>query len=181
MNRKSSHDVYTEYYLNQAGSGFSNIYSGPVYQKGYGIGSFLGGLFRSIYPLLKKGSSVVGSELLKSGANIISDITKNEPTDVVIKKRGKETINNLSKMVGDHFFGSGYTTHQNLKRQQSKIVVRGGKRSKKILQRKVIRKKNQLRKLRRENRKQKVKSENILLQRKEIKPTFSIFLHNGIH
>lgn len=32
-------DLYTNYYLNQAGSGFSNIYSAPAYQKGLGIGT----------------------------------------------------------------------------------------------------------------------------------------------
>lgn len=31
-------DIYTQYYLGQAGSGFSNIYSAPAYQKGLGIG-----------------------------------------------------------------------------------------------------------------------------------------------
>lgn len=28
-------DVYTDYYMRQAGSGIGNIYSAPVYQRGY--------------------------------------------------------------------------------------------------------------------------------------------------
>lgn len=31
-------DIYTAYYMAQAGSGFSNIYSSPAFQRGMGIG-----------------------------------------------------------------------------------------------------------------------------------------------
>lgn len=119
MVKSEYYDIYTEYYLNQAGSGFSNVYAGPMYQKGYGIGSFLGGLFRSVYPILKKGAAIVGSELLKSGSNIISDIAGSQDPQVVIKKRGKETINNLSKLVGDKMFGAGYKSSNSTKRSHT--------------------------------------------------------------
>ena len=33
-------DIYTAYYMRQAGSGFSNIYSAPAFQRGMGIGNF---------------------------------------------------------------------------------------------------------------------------------------------
>lgn len=92
-----------------------------MYQKGHGIGSFLGGLFRCVFPLLKSGSSALGSELLKSGANIISDISKNEDVESTIKKRGKETINNLSKLMGDKMFGSGYKPGATRKRSHSVV------------------------------------------------------------
>lgn len=131
MNRKSDHDIYTEYYISQAGSGYSNVYAGPIYQKGSGIGSFLGGLFRSILPILKRSTAVVGAELLKSGANVITDLSHNEPPEAIIKKRGKETINNLSRIAGDHMFGSGYNTRTGVKRRQSTRLGRGGKKSKK--------------------------------------------------
>lgn len=124
-------DVYTAYYLNQAGSGFGGVYTSGLYQKGHGIGSFLGGLFRCVFPLLKKGSSTLGTELLKSGANIISDISRNEPVEMVIKKRGKETINNLSKIVGDKMFGCGYKTSAAVKRPHSVPSSRSAKTSKK--------------------------------------------------
>lgn len=108
MSRRSEHDIYTEYYLNQAGSGFSNIYAGPSYQRGYGIGSFLGGLFRTVYPLLKKGSLALGSELLKTGVSCLGDISRSEDPQEVFKNRGKEAVNNLSRRAADHMFGSGY-------------------------------------------------------------------------
>lgn len=33
-------DIYTAYYMRQAGSGYSNIYSSPAFQRGLGIGNF---------------------------------------------------------------------------------------------------------------------------------------------
>lgn len=131
MSRRNEYDVYTEYYLNQAGSGFSNIYAGPSYQRGYGIGSFLGGLFRTVYPLLKKGSMALGSELLKTGASCLGDISHSENPQEVFKKRGKEVVNNLSRRAADHMFGSGYkNTATGRKRSQSSKTSPGGKRKK---------------------------------------------------
>lgn len=137
MNRKSEHDIYTDYYLSQAGSGFSNIYAGPSFQRGYGVGSFLGGLFRTVYPLLKKGSIALGGELLKTGASCVTDLARNEDPREVFKKRGKETVQNLSRRAADHMFGSGYkSTAPTRKRRQS------SKPSKGVKKRKVASKKN---------------------------------------
>lgn len=119
MVKNEEYDIYTAYYLNQAGCGFSNVYAGPMYQKGYGIGSFLGGLFRSVYPILKKGASIVGSELLKSGSNLLGDIASAQDPQIAIKRRGKEAINNLSRVVGDKMFGAGYKTTKPVKRRHS--------------------------------------------------------------
>lgn len=129
--KKSADDVYTQYYLNQAGSGFGNVYSGGVYQKGHGIGSFLGGLFRCVYPLLKSGSSAIGSELLKTGINIASDISRSEDPELSLKKRGKETINNLSQMMGDKMFGKGYKLNLKRKSTQSAVSRQPQKKQKK--------------------------------------------------
>lgn len=131
MNRRGEHDIYTEYYLNQAGSGFSNIYAGPSYQRGYGIGSFLGGLFRSVYPILKKGTVALGSELLKTGASCISDMSRSEDPQEVFKRRGKEVVQNLSRRAADHMFGNGYkNTLAGVKRRQSSKVTKGVKKRK---------------------------------------------------
>lgn len=158
MSRRSEHDVYTEYYVNQAGSGFSNIYAGPAYQRGYGIGSFLGGLFRSVYPLLKKGSFALGSELLKTGASCLGDISRSEDPQEVFKKRGKEVVNNLSRRATDHMFGSGYKgAVMGRKRPQSSKRSAGVKKKKKTLQ------KNKKRTVRKVKPKSKKRSKRDLL------------------
>lgn len=137
MIRRGEHDIYTDYYLNQAGSGFSNVYAGPSYQRGYGIGSFLGGLFRTVYPLLKKGTIALGSELLKTGASCITDLSRSEDPRDVFKKRGKETVENLSRRAADHMFGSGYkSVGVTRKRRQSSKVAGGVKKRKTVSARK---------------------------------------------
>lgn len=100
-------DLYTNYYLRQVGSGAGSIYSGPSYQRGYGIGSFLGGLFRAVYPLITKGTKAVGSELFKSGVGLLGDLMNEDP-DIALKKRGKELVSNLGTRTSEHLFGKGY-------------------------------------------------------------------------
>lgn len=138
-------ELYTDYYLNQIGTGIGGVYTGPAYQKGYGIGSFLGGLFRSVFPLLKKGTKAIGSELLKSGVGLLSDLTREDP-DEALKKRGKEMIQNLSTRTSQHLFGSGYTYKGLMPRvraQSTKKTQRRRKRNtvkkRKTVKRRVVR------------------------------------------
>lgn len=71
----NSNDPYLAYYRNQQlGHGIASVYRGAPYQRGYGIGSFLGGLFRTVAPILKSGASTVGEQLLKSGVGFLGDI-----------------------------------------------------------------------------------------------------------
>lgn len=170
MRDKTINDVYTAYYLNQAGSGFGGVYTSGLYQKGHGIGSFLGGLFRCVFPLLKSGSSAIGTELLKSGANIISDISKNEPVERAIKSRGKQAINNLSKLVGDKMFGSGYKTSAAVKRPHSVVSSRSVKTAKKPKPNK---------KTKKTQPKNKRKPAKKINHAKRVK--FLTFSHNGVH
>lgn len=78
---------------------------------GYGIGSFLGGLFRFVVPLIKKGSVAVGKELLRSSADIVDDITSKSDRvsfEEAVKKRGGEAVKNLKrKAVAKMQTGSG--------------------------------------------------------------------------
>ena len=63
------------YYRHQlGGGGVNNVFRGAAYQKGHGIGSFLGGMFRTIAPLLKSGAKTLGREALRSGVGFLGDI-----------------------------------------------------------------------------------------------------------
>lgn len=103
---------YQQYYANQAGSGIGAIYRGAPYQRGHGIGSFLGGIFRSILPLFKTGARAVGREALRTGSNILGDLMENrnakdafrgrmQEAGVNLKRKADEKINSLME-------GSGY-------------------------------------------------------------------------
>lgn len=92
MKKKHQPDVkaYHDYYLSQAGRGYP-VYVGRRYQRGHGLGSILGGLFKSAAPLLKKGAKFLGKEALKTGLNVASDALQGENVGQAIKKRAKET------------------------------------------------------------------------------------------
>ena len=45
--------AYHDYYLHQAGRGYP-VYVGTRYQRGHGLGSISGGLFKAAVPFLKK-------------------------------------------------------------------------------------------------------------------------------
>ena len=55
--------------VHQSGHGFE----GRRYQRGTGIGSILGGLFRTILPAAAKVGKAVGREALRTGASVASD------------------------------------------------------------------------------------------------------------
>lgn len=140
----------TRYYLAQAGSGFGDFYSGPIYQRGYGIGSFLGGLFRTILPILKRGTAVVGREVLNSGANFLKDVGNNVNPREAFNSRTREALSNLSNRVMTG--GGGYKVSKRpRKRQLSKTSQRGT-----IKRRKVVKKKK-TNKTPRRNKKKKLK------------------------
>ena len=77
----------TKYYIYQAGGGGGSgggvgpIYSVPAFvQRGHGLGSLLGGLFRSIRPLFFSGLRTAGKALgrvaLRTGGKILTDIAE---------------------------------------------------------------------------------------------------------
>jgi len=78
------------YYILQAGGGGSGGGVGPIYsvptfvQRGHGLGSLLGDLFRSIRPFLFTGlriaAKALGREALRTGGKILTDIADNPQT-----------------------------------------------------------------------------------------------------
>lgn len=112
----SHYDSYFDVQTGGARTGYggiSQVYIGSPHQRGHGIGSFLGGLFRSIIPLLKQGARAVGKEALRAGANVASDIMRDgvQPREA-FKTRLRESGSNLTRKVEEKISslmsGSGY-------------------------------------------------------------------------
>lgn len=143
----NTQDPYLWYYRNQLGSGVSVVYRGAPYQRGHGIGSFLGGLFRSISPLLKSGAKAVGQEALKTGINVLSDMVGAVPPKRAFESRIKEFTTNLKRRadnkVDSVMKGSGYkrkrqrVTTQSLQRLLAIRPTRAQKKKKTIKKKKV--------------------------------------------
>jgi len=72
-----------QYYIRQAGGGGGGHGIGPIYsvppfvQRGYVIGSFLRGLWRTVRPVLWSGAKILGREAMRTGRNIMSEIAAN--------------------------------------------------------------------------------------------------------
>lgn len=131
MIRLDMDDPYLKYYTHQAGSGVSNVYRGAEYQRGHGIGSFLGGLFRSVTPLLKSGVKALGKEALRSGLGFVGDLAHSVSPKEAISKRVKEMTGNLKRRADNKIEslmeGSGY------KRRRKAVTIQSIER---LLQRK---------------------------------------------
>lgn len=119
MNRRNINGFcpYQHYYLNQAGSGVGIVYKGVSHQRGHGIGSFLGGLFRSVLPLLSSGFRTVGKEALNAGVGLLSDMMNAHPMEESVKSRFKNASANLKRKADEKIEslmrGSGYKRIRN--------------------------------------------------------------------
>lgn len=148
---------YIEHYQIQIGygRGIERVYVGSPYQRGRGIGSFLGGLFRTILPLIKRGARAVGKEAVRAGTNVVSDIIDDGvPFRESLRSRLGESGKNLKRKAEEKIEkmmmkGSGYKTakrpkkahsrkrpaSRNISKNRKKVKRVKNKRSKKVKKR----------------------------------------------
>jgi len=109
-----------KYYVNQAGSGLGHYYIGSSHQKGYGLGGFLGGLFRTIFPFLKSGAAAVGREALRTGSHILADAASGQvPLASSVKNHSKEATENLARKLSAKLSGAGIKRKRASQKHQS--------------------------------------------------------------
>lgn len=97
---------YVQYYEGQVGgnrSSVSRVYVGAPHQRGHGIGSFLGGLFRRAMPYLIRGARTLGKEAMRAGINVVEDVENNVPLDVALRTRFKATGQTLKRKAQEEF------------------------------------------------------------------------------
>ena len=120
-------DLLLNYYAQQAGSGIGPIYSGPLYQSGHGIGSFLAKIYRTVSPYLKSGAKRIGREVLRTGTDIINDIDNQISIKDAVKTRSKEAFN---RMTGGTYKQSNFgqiphttSNHRRVRKQSIQNIV----------------------------------------------------------
>lgn len=79
------------YYANQGGSGIDIYRSYPV-QRGSGLGSVLGGLFRAAIPALRGVVKSVAPHILRTGVKVVGDVANGQSFGHSIKDRTLETV-----------------------------------------------------------------------------------------
>ena len=64
---ETTRDMYEEYYTKQRGRGMP-VVAGTRYQRGHGLGSILGGLFRRVFvPFFRANGRTIASKAIKTG------------------------------------------------------------------------------------------------------------------
>lgn len=132
--------LLSDYYAQQAqgGQGY-NFYNGELYQNGYGIGSFLGGMFRGLNMLLKGGSKMLGRHLLGAATNVLNDISENPGTlRSSLKRRGLDTLDSLSSEVLSKMRGVGYTKRKRRNVKKSNKSSGSNKTKKRVTKKKRV-------------------------------------------
>ena len=120
-------DPYTAYYLRQAeGTGYGGEYRGSS-QKGDGLGSFLGGLFRRVFPLFKSGAKAIGKEALSTGVNLLRDAITGKSMKDSVRSRITEAGTSLTSKAArkmESMVGSGYKVPKRKRRAQSRTSTK---------------------------------------------------------
>ena len=85
----------------QAGHGLPG-FEGVAFQRGGGLGNFLGRLFRFVLPVAKRVGKAVGKQALTSGADILSDVVKGRNIKESAKEHGRVALGNLASKAGKY-------------------------------------------------------------------------------
>ena len=144
-------DLYTQYYLRQAEGRYGGDYRGMT-QKGDGLGSFLGGLFRRIFPLVSSGAKAVGREALSTGVNLLRDAISGRSMKESVRERVKQAGSNLTNKAAqkmESMVGSGYKKGKRRRRTQSRANVKRRKvtrkKANKTKKRRIVKRKSKRR------------------------------------
>lgn len=117
---------WNDYYLEQAGYGFSpnNVFRGSLFQKGFGIGGMFRRFFRWIVPVLKEhalpavasGAKEIGRTALDSAANIAKDVVAGKDLTEAAKEHATTAIDNLKTKAEKALSGKGIKRSKKNKR-----------------------------------------------------------------
>lgn len=119
-----SHYLY--YYDTQVGGGrVKNVFIGGRYQRGRGVGAWLGGLARLIIPCITSGAKAVGKEAIRTGLNVLDDVTNNKvDLKQALQTRARESGNRLKRKattkILDMMRGDGLKSIKPKRRRQSR-------------------------------------------------------------
>jgi hypothetical protein len=90
---ESSRHMFDQYYSQQQkGGGDFPVYVGRYRQRGHGLGNIIGSLFRRILPYLKAFAPIA----LRTGANIVEDVSKGKSWKDSAMDRVPETISKVA-------------------------------------------------------------------------------------
>ena len=81
--------VYEDYYCSQVGHGLP-VFMGGRTMRGRGLGSLLGGIGRTLIPLLKSGGKALLKEGARTGMQVAQDVLSGQNLKSAMKQRAKQ-------------------------------------------------------------------------------------------
>ena len=121
----ASRHLYERYYIDQSGNGMP-IFVGTRGQRGHGLGSLLGGFFRSALPMLKRGLATFGKHALKTGLEIANDVVEGESIKEAAKRRVPERIKRFA--TSENFISQSGSGRRRRKRAAPALKRKAKKR-----------------------------------------------------
>jgi hypothetical protein len=124
-------EKYFDYYQAQA-RGIGGGFKGTRSQKGGGLGSFLSGIFKKVFPYLKQGAKALGSELLDTGTNLLRSKLNNEDMKESIEKHLGSAGRNLGAKAASSvqsMLGMGYKKRRSSSTAHSRASKRPRKKA----------------------------------------------------
>ena len=122
---EASRQMFDQYYgRQQKGRGDFPVYVGRYRQRGHGLGNIIGSLFRRILPFLKSFAPIA----LRTGANIVEDVSKGKSWKDAAFERVPETISKVA--FGDNNQSGSGVRRRKSKRKRSKKSSKHAKRAK---------------------------------------------------
>lgn len=131
---KPNPGLYRTYYTNQAKGQYGGTlpaFHGIQRQRGYGIGSFLKGLFRSAVPVLKAGAKSIGKTALASGMNLAQDYMDGKELKSASRSRALEAANSLTSQAVNRARSLINQKGKGIKRRASSKAVSSSRAKKK--------------------------------------------------
>jgi hypothetical protein len=177
MNKINDVELLYNYFISHSHLDPTNTYANNIAQYGTGVGNFLGGLIRTILPIIRKTSMAIGSELVKNSVSKINNELmqkskiKNEKSSCTKRKLidGLECLNKKQKINIVSHNSSQIAKSKNKEKRRNKIrssskksvqSVKGSRRDKLSSNKSVKRKKSSSKKSKRpKNRNLKHKQE----------------------
>ena len=96
----SPREDWDKYYFIQSGHGLPG-FAGTAFQRGGGLGNFLGRLFRFVLPVAKKVGKSVGKQALTTGADILGDVIQGKNLKASTKARGTAALRTLGRKAAN--------------------------------------------------------------------------------
>jgi len=117
----ASRRMYEDYYSRQVG-GEMPVFVGSRHQRGHGLGSVLGGIFRRfIVPFFRTHGKMLASDALKTGVSVAEDVLGGRTLKESVKKRVPEGIKRTAQSLIRQS-GSGVARKRRKRRSRSKDI-----------------------------------------------------------